>query len=452
MTSSIKIFNTDKNLAQGLTSDEKKAYPILVEAAKKVDKIYQLQENNLFSGANLYPPDVSREQVELAAKENSKIFSPFTVVKRDNNKLIAVDYHTEFAQYLKPIAQLLKEASNISKNASFKRYLEALSESLVKGNYQKTDIAWLAVRNSNIDVTIGPHERYLDKLFFVKRAYQAAVGLIDKDISRKAKTIRDVLYNTVNQNPHRIVPPQIVDLQVQRCTIMAGFLGRALFNRQHLPSDADITESYGSRIVGYLSAIDHKFEKLIYPVFNTLFEKNFKTSYPKELLKTGNYYFVLLTAIAQQLHRYRNSRLHLKELFPIFDEANCTVSGIQHAKHLVLKGVIDQKELEVIMISHICWIFSEWIIAQKTNLREDYLKGYALVFNFLTEVGAIQEKEGISWPNFAKMFFEIENLSTIFTRVLEDGTYLEAQEFLAKYLSFIPFKSFEGRLSKVKTF
>src|SRR3989338_6744928 len=99
-------------------------------------------------------------------------------------------------------------------------------------------------------------------------------------------------------------------------------------------------------------------------------------------------------------------------------------------------SVIFQKELEAIMINQICWIFSEWVLFKKTNIREDYLKGDALTLNFLIKQGALQEKEGISWPNFAKMFFEMENLATIFTRFLEEGTYMEASEDCRQILHF----------------
>ena len=181
-----------------------------------------------------------------------------------------------------------------------------------------------------------------------------------------------------------------------------------------------------------------------------MFEKSFRQRYSKKLLKTGNYYYVLLTAIAQQLHRYHNSRDRLKEFFPIFDEANCVASGIQHAKHLILKGVINQKELEAIMIAQICWAFSELVLYKKSTVRADYLNGDAMIFNFLVGVGALQEKNGISWPNFAKIFFEMENLATIFTRTLQEGSYKDAHELLTKYLSLDALKSFESRFANIK--
>lgn len=449
--STIKTFKIPSKIFKTLTLNERKLLPILVKAAKGADKIFARQENDKYKGANFYPQDVTREKIESAARLNHKILSPFTIVREDKSgKLIAVDFHIEYAPFIAPIVVLLAQAADLSQNKSFKNYLKVLAKSLVDGNYQKADIAWLEVKGSNLDIVIGPHERYLDKLFFIKRAYQASVGLVDRSLTKKAKVIRDILYLPTRQHPQRITPPSIVDMQVQHCLVFSGFLARVLFTRQHLPSDSDTTQRYGSRIIGYLSVIDYKFEKLIYPIFNAVFEKNFKASYSKDLLKRGNYYYVLLIAIAQQLHRYQNSRLRLKELFPIFDEANSVASGIAHAKQLVLKGVIDQKELEAIIISTICWIFSEWILNKKTNIREDYLKGDALNFNFLLRQGALQEKEGVSWPNFAKIFFEMENLAVIFVRLLEEGEYPDAQEFISKYLTFEQFRSFDKRLSQIK--
>lgn len=447
---SVKTYKVSEAVLSVLTSKEKEILTILVEAAKKIDKVFLLQENNELIGANFYPPDATKREIEEAASSNPKILSPFTVVKRDpNGELKSVDYHIEYQKLLAPIADLLIKAANLTRNQSFKAYLVALANALSIGKYQEADIAWLKVKNCPIDITIGPHERYLDKLFFIKRVYQSCVAIIDKSKTQRAKFIRDTLYATTGYRQHRVTPPSIA-MQAENCLVMAGFLGRAFFSRQHLPSDSETTSKYGSKILGYISTIDYKFEKLIYPIFNALFEKNFKARYSKDLLKKGNYYYVLLTAIAQQLHRYQNSRKRLRELFPIYDEANSVASGIQHAKHLILKGVIDQKELEAIMIAQICWSFSEWVNLKKTKTREDYLKGESLILNFLMREGAIQEKDGISWPNFAKIFFEMENLAVIFTRFLEEEEYIRAQEFLEKYLSYEPFKNFGGRLTNVR--
>lgn len=447
----IKTFKVSSDCLKVLTANEKKMLPILVEAAKRIDKIFQLQENRLNNGANFYPRDAIKSEVLEAASKNQKILSPFTIVKRNSGgKLIAVDYHNEYKTHLNPISELLKKAASISKNPTFKKYLLVTSTALLSGKYSEIDKAWLQNKKNNLDIVIGPYERYLDKLFFVKRAYQADVSIIDREKSKKATIYRDILYTSVGPNMHRTIPPHQNDIQVKETVIFSGFLSAALFTQQHLPSETDSVEKFGSRILCYQSTLNYKFEKLIYPIFLATFAKDFRVGYSKELLRLGSYYHVLLSGIIQHLHRYRGSRTRLRELFPIFDEANTAASGIQHAKHLVLKGVLDQKELEATMITQICWIFSEWIISRKNTTRDVYLKGDALIFNFLQREGALLEKDGVHWPNFAKMFFELENLSTIFTRILEEGTYLEAQEFLSNYLSLEPIKAFDKKLVKIQ--
>lgn len=447
----IKEFKVEFGHFKILTQNEKEILPILIEAVKKIGPIFESQEDDNYPGGNFYPHDITKTEIEEAAKENHKIFSPYTIVKRTSNgKLKSIEYHKEYEDLLTPAIELLQKAAKICKSRSFKNYLGVLATSLSTGKYQEADRAWLATKGSNIDVLIGPHERYLDKLFFVKRAYQGCVSIEDSEKTLDARYIRDILYSTTGYRPHRVTPPMIVDIQVRESLVLSGFLARALFSRQHLPSDSETTERYGSRILGNLSVIEYKFTKHIYPIFNALFERKFKAGYSKDLLRKGNYYYVLLTAIAQQLHRYQNSRTRLRELFPVMDEANSVASGIAHAKHLVLKGSISQKELEAIIISQICWIFSEWIAYKKDKTREDYLRGDTLILNFLMREVALQERDGISWPNFAKIFFELENLAVIFTRFLEEGSYLDVHEFLSKYLSFTAFRDFDQRLSKIK--
>ncbi len=447
----IRTFRIKSEILRTLSKNEKRLMPILVSAVKDLDEVYRLQEDHINNGANFYPRDAVKDEILKAFKKNHKILSPFTIVKRDiNHNLVAVNYHDEYQKLLFPIHLKLTKAAKICENKSFKNYLEVVAKSLISGSYSQADEAWLKVKNSNIDIIIGPFERYLDKLFFVKRAYQGCVCIIDHEKSKKATQIRDILYSTISPNKNRIISPTVTEVQVRNAIIFSGFLGRVLFTQQHLPADSDSVEKYGSRILGYETSLNYKFEKLIYPIYNAVFEKKFRQRYTKEQIRKGCYYHVLLNGIIQHLHRFKNSRTRLRELFPIFDEASAAACSIHHAKYLILKGVIDQKELEAIMIARICWVFSELVFARENNSRDVYLKGDAMIYNFLQREGALLEKDGISWPNFAKMFFEMENLSSIFTHILEEGTHDEAQDFLSKYLSQDVLAAFEPRLSKIE--
>lgn len=448
---SVRLFKIDKSLYLTLTENEKKVLPFLIKATKLVDKIFLLQENKLNNGANFYPRDAIKDEINEAGMRNSKIFSPYTIIKRNKKGLLAtVSYHKEYQVYLKPISDILSKAAKTSSNPTFKEYLNEASKCLLNGDYESIDKAWLKIKNSNVYFSIGPYERYLDKLFFLKRSYQASVGIIAKKETTSATEIRNILYDTFNHKDQSIMPQHNIEMQVINCIASSGLLSRLFFTREYLPSDSATTQKYGAKVLIYISPIYYKFNKLVYPIFKSVFDKKFRARYSRDILLKGNYNYILLNALVQQIHRYFHSRRRLKEYFPIFDEANNSVSGIQHAKYLVLKGVLDQKDLESIIINQICWIFSEWIIAKKSSLREGYLKGDTLIYNFLKREGAIHEKDGISWPNFAKMFFEMENLASIFAGILEKGTYEEARDFVNNYLNLDSLGDFDSRLLSIK--
>lgn len=451
-TKFVKEFKIEDPMYQELSKDEKKTLPILLEASKIIADIYadQAQGHDTSLGANLYPSNLSNKVIEEAANKNAEILSPFTVVERGQKGLIAVPYHIKYKIQLEKISQLLFKASNILKDQSFSQYLKTASSSLVSGDYKQMDVSWLTTSDSTLQFLIGPYERYLDKRFFKKMSYLSFVGIKDPYYTKKAAEIHKILFSMVGDQPHRFTLSSKTQICSVRNIFFSGFLAEALISTEHIPSDDQIIRRYGSRLLCYLSTMDYKFDNYLYPIFNLIFEERFRESFSDDILRKANYYLMIVYGLSRQLHRYEGSRERLKELFPIFDEANSMVSGLQHCKHLILKGVINQKQLEAMIIMHICWSFSEWVFAKLSKLRYDFLRGDALALSFYFQNEALREFNGISWPNFSKIFFVIESLSTIFVRLLSQGTYAQAEKFLKENLSYSIFKSFDSKLSKVK--
>lgn len=449
MKTNFKLFKTSQAIIKTLTPDERKMLPILIEACKKLDQIYLLQKNDKYPGGNFYPHGATKEEIEKAAELNPDIFSSFTIVEKNKNgSLKAVPFHEKYKDKLEKISPLIAKAATICKNPSIKNHLETLSQTILTGEYEKADLTWLNFKNSNLRFTFAPYEREIDRLFGIKKAYQAHIGVIDKTKTAQAENFKDILFLNPGHRSHSISKAKVL-VEVQNVICFAGLTADSLYSREHLPTDYETREKYGSVIIGYLTTIDLKFEKLVFPIFNAIFEKQFRERYPKDVLEKGNYFNALFYGLARYIHKYPGAQERLKELYPIFDQANNLVSGIQHTKHLILKGVIDQKELEATMVTQICWMFSEWI-NKGIKVREPILKGDALVLKFLLERGALSQQDGISWPNFAKMFFEIENLASIFNRFLEEASYEEAKQFLDKHLTMDTFESFDKPLSKIK--
>ncbi|MBI3282504.1 hypothetical protein HYZ70_00325 [Candidatus Curtissbacteria bacterium] len=447
-------FKVEKAYFDVLSKEEKQILPILKEAALILAQIYieQKRNSNQNPGASFYPHQASDKEIKDACRKNPQILSPYTVVEysEQDSQLLAVPYHLKYQKSLGKISKLLLKAATIVKNKPLSTYLKVASQGLVNGDYKAMDIAWLKTSGSALQFLIGPYERNLDKRFFVKMAYLAFFGIKDQFYTKKAQEFTKILFTTLGDKPHRYTSPSKIQICSLHNVIFSGFIAEALTSTEHIPSDDLTIKQAGSRLMGYLSTMDYKFDNLLYPIFNSIFEKKFRQSYSAELLRRGNYYLMLVYGLARQLHRYQGSRERLRELFPVFDETNSMVSGIQHSKHLVLKGVIDQRELEAMIIMHICWCFSEWVFAKVNPLRSDYLRGDALALNFYVRNEALKEIGGISWPNFSKIFFVIENLSTIFVRILSEKGYQQAQKFLRDNLSYEIFESFDSKLKKIR--
>ena len=444
-------FKVEKAIFNELSFDEKKILPILIKVCHIVASIYKKQEYNheKYPGASLYPYNVSDKEIQAAAKKNPAIFSPFAVVEMNRHELKVTPYHTKYASELQKISNLLLKASAISQNKEFARYLKMAGQVLLSGNYKAMDLAWLTIKDSTLQFLIGPYERNLDTRFHLKMAYVAVVGIKDRVYTKKAERVRDVLLTTIGDVPKRQPSATKVKISTIRNIAYSGFFAQAHSSIKHIPQDDQTIKEAGSVLLGFLSTMDFKFDNLLYPIFNEIFETRFKKSYTQDLLRRANYYLMLVYGFSRQLHRYENLKERLRELSPVINEINSMVSGIQSCKHLIMKGVINQKELEAMIIMHICWGFAEWVFAKKSNIRNNYLRGEALALNFYFQNAGLRELNGISWPNFSKIFFIIENLSTILIRLLVEGSYADADRFIKKNLSYEIFKNFDSKLSKI---
>lgn len=432
-------FKLDKKVYLNLSEEDKKVLSILEGVVRDLAKVYELQLKDGF-----YPKNITKKDLEETGKQNPEILSPFTIVYKKNGQLEAIPYHQKYSEYLLPISKKIEKAAQVCKNKSFKDYLKARARSLKDGSYREADIAWLNVKNSNIDFSIGPFERYLDKILFIKRAFQAHVGIIDQKKTLLAKQIEETLYISARLSFGKYhstdIPRKGVSVLVEWTPKTSGYMSDVVFSGEHFPCDLDIMEQYGSKILIYESQLKLKFERLHYPIFKSIFEKKFASKYSKELLLRATGWRTLLNELTRQLHKFKGSRERLQELFGIIDEANGFASGIQHSKHLVTKGVISQEELEAIIIVNIVWMFSDWLLYKQNKGIRNHALGNSILLNFYLATGALRESAGFSWPNFYKMFFENELLADTLSRLLQDGSYNEAEQFMKKYANLSNFE------------
>jgi len=446
----VKEFQVDTS---DLTVSEKKVLEKLIQAARLISPIYARQINDDYPGANFYPHDVTKEEIEEEAQQNSSILDPYTVVERKNGKLFPIPYHQKYRRLLLPIAKLLKEAAEISDNRDFAHRLKLQANALLDGAYEAADIYWLTMKPYKIDIVIGPIERYDDKLTFTKCAYQSWIGIMDEEYTKDAIRFKNFFVTT-----HRklSVPAEKVDfldklqVRVDNTLLFSGLIARYEFTSTNLPNDVNLMEKHGSEITIFKPSIDEKFKTEHFPIFHAVFAESLQQSYSVELMKQGSIRNSYLHEISHPLLRYRDAEKRLKEFFPYIDEIAASIYGVKACGQLLLKDVISQKELEAIIVMLICRGFCWWFDYLQRPSVLHYAKGFASALNFFLENGAISEVGGFSWPNFTKLYVSIEELAWILEKILMFGTYQDAKKFLERYGSLEVFERFMPRLKTVR--
>jgi len=132
-------------------------------------------------GAGFYPAGLTKEQFDqyLTAHpdEAKALTDPYTVVKRQGDKLVPVAYSQEYKEWLEPAAQKLEQAAAITTNPSLKKFLTLRAKAFRTDDYFESELAWMDLKDTPIEMVIGPYETYTDTLYGAKTAFEAFVVL-----------------------------------------------------------------------------------------------------------------------------------------------------------------------------------------------------------------------------------------------------------------------------------
>lgn len=420
----------------GLSSQEKLVLKKLEKAAELIALIYEEQINDRYPGANFYPHDATKEEILKGAENNPLILNPYTIVERKKGQLEAIPYHVKYAKKLQPIIKLLNEAANLATNKEFARRLEVQADALETGTYDAADIYWLSMKPHKIDVTIGPAERYEDRLFFKKTCYSAVVGVMDEKATKEAIKIRDAILSAHRKSfslSQRVELANRLQIRVDDTPILAGLDARASFSGAFLPVDPSLMEKYGGQVIIFNSSAKNNFDTKYYPIFKGMFEKSFQKSYTPEILLDASQKLLLIREISTNLVKYHDAEARLGELYPTINEIASFTLAVKNAGSLLLKDVISQKDLEAMMIMLLCRACDSFSSAKKIKSLTHYSIGYAIMVNYFLKNGSLKEHEGFSWLNFTKMFVALTDLVSIFDRILAFGDIEDARRLIGEY-------------------
>lgn len=418
-----------------LSKNESKVLKLLVEAVKLIVPLYKQQENQEFPGANFYPHDISKEEIQKAAKTNPEILSHYTVVEKINGKLVATAYHIKYANLLRPIAKILDKASEICENKQFAHFLRIQSKALIEGNYKEAIVSSLKKEAYILDIFLGPVDHDDDQLFYTKASYQAWVGVMDKEGTERLNNYRSIISSarkvpiaTDRVDNHDKVKAKVLDVLV-----FSGLIAKFKYVGVNLPSNIDIVEKHGSEITLFNQLNDLRLKEQIMPTFKEFFSREFREGFDYEDLRRGNMRYIAIHEISHSYLHYRHAEESLQDLFMLIYELAATVLGFRMAGSLLLKDRINNKQLESMIVAFLCRSF--YLAGQKqiSKAMANYTLGGTIFINFLLDTGALKKLKGIAIPNFMKIFVALHDLCRILEQLLSNGTRQEAAVFIKKY-------------------
>jgi hypothetical protein len=322
-------------------------------------------------GAGFYPDDLTADEFQRWIDEHpadrEAFLSPYTVIRREGERLVAVPYYEAYAEFVEPLAQALRRSADHAEDESFARYLRLKADAVLSDEYFDPDTAWIKMSGTTFDVTIGPFEVYEDALLGIKAAYEASVEIVDQEESAKLEVYEQHLGRMESRLPYEDrYKPQSHGLTAAFTIVRDVYRGGHLRVGYQpvaasLPNDARVTESVGSKKTFWKNFFEARVNQVILPISRELVAED----QVDDVNPQAFFDVVLLHEIAHALGpRYAHTpegqvpvNQALTAHYSWIEEAKATVAGLESLSYLIEVGVTDPSLLRQYYASYLGSIF-----------------------------------------------------------------------------------------------
>jgi len=468
--------------SQGLDAREKQIVEKLVEASRWLERIYWeqgdtdglklyeatkdpriqrllmingsryslLDENRPFvdapampPGRNLFPADLTKAQIEAYVKahpgEKKAIYDPFTVVRRQGDKLVTTPYHVAYDRYLQPATRLLREAAGLTTDPAFAKYLRLRADALLNDNYYESDLAWLAMSKPKIDLIYAPMETYLDDLLGVKTSYGASVLVRNESESAKLELyekyvpdIQDALPLAPADRPSKrghFSPMEVMDAPFRTGDLLHGYQAVA----DNLPNDPRIHEKAGSKKIFFKNFMDARVNVIILPLARQVMDQKQASQASAEGYLAAVVLHEICHGLGPVYSRVNGKQVNINEaighIYSALEESKADVVGMYGLKWLVDHKALPATRLEEYYASYVAGIFR----TVRFGVAEAHGRGEMMEFNFLSEKGAIERKDSRYLIHYERMPAAIADLAKELLEIEATGDGARAEKWFARY-------------------
>jgi hypothetical protein len=428
-----------------LTPQEREVVNLLIQAANEMTAIYERQSAGQGPGHGFYPADLTKAELDayVAAHpaERAALLDGYTVVQRKGATLVTTPYSVAYKPELARAAALLEAAAKATSNASLKRFLTLRAQAFRDNDYYASEMAWMDVDGTPIEVAIGPYETYTDELYGQKTAFEAFVTVKDpKESARLAgfkSHLRDMEANLPVEDRYKnfkrggASPISVAD------QVRGG--GDNLHGPQtiafNLPNDERVREAKGAKKVILANVLGAKYEKILQPIATHALVSE------QVPLVTRNYmiYETLFHELSHSLGpgsitvggRATSVQAELKDIHGTAEEAKADVMGVYNILFMMQRGEIPAAERPQLMATYMAGILR----AARWGDGEAHGRGAALQYGYL------KSKGGFRWDAAQKRFrvdevamaAGVRDLTAKIVKLQGDGDYAGMTALFARY-------------------
>jgi len=378
-------------------------------------------------GSGYYPADMSIEEFEsLDDPEKSSLYTLIT--REKDGSLKVLPYHEAFAEQVKQAAELLKQASELAEDQGFKKYLTLRAEALLSDDYYPSDMAWMDMKDNDIDFVVGPIENYEDALFNYKAAHESFILIKDKSWSEKLAYINSVLPEMQKSLPvpdqyKQEVPGSNSDLGAYDVIYYAGDCNAGSKTIAiNLPNDERVQGSKGSRKLQLKNAIRYKFEEILLPISNVLIAEEQREHVTFDAFFENVMYHEVAHGLGlnQTIDGKGTVRSALKEQYSALEEGKADILSLFLITRMYEEGMLGERDLMDTYVTFMASIFR----SIRFGVASSHGKANMVRFYYFQEMGAFsRDLNGRYSINFEAMQMAMNELSLLILTTQGDGDY-----------------------------
>ncbi|HEX5693076.1 MAG TPA: Zn-dependent hydrolase [Arenimonas sp.] len=386
-------------------------------------------------GARFYPSDMTKE--EFAAADLPGKDSLYTILSRDEGgKLVVVPYHVEYEAGLRQAADLLRQAAEVASDEGFRNYLKLRAEALETDNYQPSDMAWMDMKTSPIDVVIGPIESYQDALYGTKAAFEAFVLVKDIEWSERLAKFAQHLPALqrglpVGEKYKAEMPGTDADLNAYDAIYYGGDANSgAKTIAINLPNDEEVQLAKGSRRLQLKNAMRAKFDTIMLPISAQLIAEDQRDQVTFDAFFENVMFHEVAhgLGIKNTLDGRGTVREALTDLTSAYEEGKADILGLYMIGALGDMGELDKQKRMDNYVTFLAGIFR----SVRFGASSAHGKANMVAFNWLQREGAFSRDPdtGHYRVDYDRMEAAVDSLSAKILTLQGDGDYEGAKALI----------------------